>query len=111
MKINLNDDYSILEFNPDESEKWAYQELHDEIHRLQLKYPTNRIGIPDSLDGGWCISRDTSFWLVYHSERGVRTGLSIFTSPFDAVNYFLWSLIASPSEFGNSLGRLPRLRK
>jgi hypothetical protein len=111
MKINLKEDYFILDFDSDESEKWAYKELRDEMQRLQLKYPVNAIGMADSIDGGWCISRDTNFWLVYHSERGVRSGLSIFTSPFDAVNYFIWTLIASPTEFGTTVGRLPRLSK
>lgn len=111
MKIELSDRYEILPFDKKKVEDWAFEELRKEIKRLNINFNIHTIGIPDAFDdGGTCLHSEDGFWLVYHSERGKRSGLSVFTSPFDAVNFFLWSLISSPSQLNESVGLLPRFR-
>lgn len=111
MKIELGSIYEKMEFNINDVEKWAFNELSLEIKRLQIDYNIFAIGTPDAFsDGGWCISREDEYWLVYHSERGRRSGLSIFTSPFDAANFLLWTLIFSNSVESFPFCRLPKFK-
>lgn len=111
MKIETGPIYEKIEFNVDDVEKWAFNELSLEIKRLGIDYNTFAIGTPDAFsDGGWCISREDEYWLVYHSERGRRSGLSIFTSPFDAANFLLWTLATSSSIEQFPFGRLPKFK-
>lgn len=110
MKIDFERDYEILSFDYEEAEKWAYAELKHELQRLSVDYNVHAIGIADAVDGGWCINREDGFWLVYHCERGRRSGPSMFTSPFDAANFLLWSLVSTPEGTNSSVGRLPKLK-
>jgi hypothetical protein len=64
------------------------------LERLKVPHVNARlVGVPDAYpDGGWCIHEEGGVWLVYHSERGKRSGPAIFTSSFDAANFYLWNL-------------------
>jgi len=111
MKIELGPQYETRPFDKSKAEQWAFDELKAEILRLQLDYNVHALGTPDVFsDGGWCFHREDDYWLVYHSERGRRSGLSIFTSPFDAANFLLWKLVATPSGTNASVGLLPRVK-
>ena len=51
-----------------------------------------------SLSGGlpnesYCIDRDGTDWLVYYSERGLRSGLQRFNTESDACSHLLSVLI------------------
>ena len=51
-----------------------------------------------SLPGGlpnesYCIDRDGTDWLVYYSERGLRSGLQRFNTESDACSHLLSILI------------------
>lgn len=115
MKIDFEGQYEILEFDPVEAEEWAYRELKAELQRLitagyirpEKGVNPHAVGIADV--EGWCISREEKYWLVYLAERGKRSGVSIFTSPFDAANYFLWYHISHPKVESATVGRLPRV--
>ncbi|MGV0982935.1 MAG: hypothetical protein ACOYB2_00185 [Limnohabitans sp.] len=115
MKIDFERQYEFLQFDLIKAEEWAYRELKIELQRLlqaghirpETGVNPNAIGIPDV--EGWCISREDKYWLVYLAERGKRSGVSIFTSPFDAANYFLWSRISHPKVESTTVGRLPRI--
>ncbi|WP_445346689.1 hypothetical protein [Acinetobacter bohemicus] len=61
------------------------------------------------MDGGLCICRDGEYWLVYHSERDSKSALSLFTSPYSAVNFYLWSVLSDPNKENISIGRIPKL--
>lgn len=112
MRIDFGVNYEILPFDKDKAERWAFEELKSEIKRLNIDYNIYGLGIPDVFDdGGWCLHSEDEFWLVYHSERGKRSRLSIFTSPFDAANFLLWKLIATPTGTNQSVGLLPRLKQ
>ncbi|HOP11758.1 MAG TPA: hypothetical protein PK629_09745 [Oscillospiraceae bacterium] len=62
-----------------------------------LKTELIKLAIPDnsySLKGGlpnemYCISELDGKWLVYYSERGIKSALKIFNSEGEACNYFL----------------------
>ena len=45
----------------------------------------------------YCIDRDGAEWVVYYSERGVRTGLRRFSSESAACQYLLNELRDDPS--------------
>ena len=113
MKISLDAQYEIIDFDLFEAEKWAYRELKNELSKLNASgriHSSNSInphaiGIHDV--EGWCIAREDRYWLTYMAERGRRSRLSIFTSPFDAANYFLWTLLAHPSNGNCDIGELP----
>jgi hypothetical protein len=109
MKIELGSNYEFLLFDAASAEKWAINELKAEIKRLNLDYNIHALGIADVFDdGGWCFHSEDGVWLVYHSERGRRSGVSIFTSPFDGANFLLWKLVATPDGSNASVGLLPR---
>lgn len=68
----------------------ALTELGEEIKRLNVEVDVRLLGVPHAFpDGGWCIHQEDNVWLVYHSERGRRSRPAIFTSSFDAANFYL----------------------
>lgn len=90
---------------------WALNELAEELKRSKINININLLCAPDAFDdGGWCIHEEDGVWLVYHSERGHRSRPAIFTSSFDAANYYMWIHICSPTADNSSVGRLPRIR-
>lgn len=113
MKIDFEGQYEVLDFDPVEAENWAYKELKAELQRLiesgglrpEKGVNPHAVGVHDV--EGWCIARENRYWMVYMAERGKRSGLSIFTSPFNAANYFLWSLLAHPANGNTDIGELP----
>lgn len=112
MKIDFGVPYETLPFDKAEAERWAFDELKAEMKRLNVDYNVHALGIPDVFDdGGWCLHSEDGYWLVYHSERNKRSGLCIFTSPFDAANFLLWKLISTPEGTNESVGSLPRLKE
>lgn len=113
VKIEWDARYEFAPTVPEPFPNWAMKELAEELERLKVPDVHARLlGVPDAYpDGGWCIHEEGGVWLVYHSERGKRSGPAIFTSSFDAANFYLWNLISSPSADNSSVGRLPRIRK
>ena len=115
MKIEFDKRYEIFEFDPVEAEEWAYRELKTELQKLitaghirpEQGVNPHAVGMADV--EGWCISREDKYWLVYLAERSKRAGVSVFTSPFDAANYFMWSLISHPNIESSTVGRLPKV--
>jgi len=111
MKIEWDAKYEILPLMPDQNPNWALEELAAECKRLNLDIDVRELGVPDAYyDGGWCIHQEDGVWLVYLSERGRRARPAIFTSSFDAANYFLWINTSHPAADNSSAGRLPRLK-
>jgi hypothetical protein len=111
MKIEWDLRYEFVETPPSPVPNWALKELAEEIRRLNVDANVNLLGVPDAYpDGGWCIHEEDGVWLVYHSERGKRSGPAIFTSSFDAANFYLWIHICDPRADNSSVGQLPRLR-
>lgn len=124
MIINLNSDFDGINVNRNsfykseeerverlnKAEKIAYQQLTDELIKFGYKDLTVNIGAEHAnyLDGGLCINRDGEYWLVYHSERYRKSRLSLFTSPYDAANFYLWSIVAHPARESTSVGCIPR---
>jgi hypothetical protein len=109
MNINFGSNYEALPFDSKGAENWAFNEFRSEIKHLGVDYNIHALGLPDAFEnGGWCLHSEDEVWLVYHAERGRRSGMSIFTSPFDAVNFLLWKLVARPSGSNQSVGLLPR---
>lgn len=111
MKIEWDSVYEFVESVPGPVPNWALKELAEELQRLKVDVNVRLLGVPDAFpDGGWCIHEEDDVWLVYHSERGRRSGPAIFTSSFDAANFYLWCRIADPKAGNSDVGRLPRLR-
>jgi hypothetical protein len=111
MKIEWDDRYEFVPSLPEATPNWALTELADELRRLNVDVNVRLLGIPDAFpDGGWCIHEEGGVWLVYHSERGRRSGPAVFTSSFDAANFYMWIHICSPNADNSSVGRLPRVR-
>ncbi|MCS4511924.1 hypothetical protein [Xylophilus ampelinus] len=102
-------EFSSQENNP--RPNWALEELAEELVRLKVDVNPRLLGVADAFpDGGWCIHKEDNVWLVYHSERGRRSRPSIFTSPFDAANFYLWIHVCHPKGDNTSVGELPRMR-
>lgn len=111
MKIEWSDLYEFVQTPPGPTENWALKELAEELQRLKVDIDVRLLGIPDAFpDGGWCIHQEDDVWLVYHCERGRRSGPAIFTNSFDAANFYLWSRVAEPKAGNSDVGRLPRLK-
>jgi hypothetical protein len=111
MKIEWDSIYEFVETPPGPVPNWALKELAEELQRLKVDVDVRLLGLPDAFpDGGWCIHQEDEVWLVYHSERGRRSGVAIFTSSFDAANFYLWSRVSRPSSSSSDVGRLPRLK-
>jgi hypothetical protein len=111
MKIEWSPIYEFVESLPEPVPNWALKELAEELQRLQVDVDVRMLGVPDAFpDGGWCIHQEDEVWLVYHSERGRRSGPAIFTSSFDAANFYLWSCVSHPKSCNTDVGRLPRIR-
>jgi hypothetical protein len=111
MIIDWQGEYEIAPLVPGPSSNWPLKLLAHELQRLRVPVNVRRLGIPDAFpDGGWCIHQEGDVWLVYHSERGRRSGLSIFTNSFDAADFYLWRHIASPRAKSTDVGMLPRIR-
>jgi hypothetical protein len=112
MKIEWDDVYEFVQTPPGPVPNWALQELAEELQRLKINIDVRSLGVPDSggWDGGWCIHEEDGLWLVYHSERGRRSGVAIFTSSFDAANFYLWSRVAHPKSGNSDVGQLPRIK-
>lgn len=111
MKIDWDSRYEFPAPLPDPNPDWALQELAAELRKLKVDVNIELLGQPDAFpDGGWCIHQDGDVWLVYHSERGRRSGPSIFTSSFDAANFYLWIHVCHPKSDNSSVGQLPRIR-
>lgn len=109
MKIEWDNRYEFTSSLCQSSSRRAIEELAVEIQRLNVDVDVRLLGVPDAFsDGGWCIHEEDGVWLVYHSERGRRSGPAIFTSSFDAANFYLWKHIANPSADNSSVGLLPR---
>ena len=89
---------------------WALKELAAELQRLNVDVNVRLLGVPDAFaDGGWCIHEEGNVWLVYHSERGRRFRPAIFTSSFDAANFYLWIHVCHPESDNSAVGQLPRM--
>ncbi|NIM40200.1 MAG: hypothetical protein GTN84_14265 [Hydrogenophaga sp.] len=111
MKIQWSEEYEFVQ-TPEPTPDWALRELALELQRLKIDINVRLLGVPDAFpDGGWCIHKEDDIWLVYHSERGRRSGAAIFTSSFDAANFYLWSRVAHPRNDNSDVGMLPRLKK
>lgn len=97
--------------SPDPDPDWPLRELSAELQRLNVSVDVRLLGVPDAFpDGGWCIHKEGNVWLVYHSERGHRASPSMFTSLWDAANFYLWIHLGDPRSDSTSVGRLPRMR-
>ena len=60
-----------------------------------------------SLAGGlpnecYCIDRDGTDWLVYYSERGLRSGLQRFNTESDACSHLLSVLVSDTTTHSDS---------
>ena len=112
MKVEFDERYEFAPCVPSPVPNWALTELAAELQRLQVDVNVRLLGVPDAFpDGGWCIHEEDNVWLVYHSERGRRSGPAIFTSEFDAANFYLWIHICSPRAGNSDVGQLPRIPK
>lgn len=125
MKIEIDGEYEGLTINKNlfyasndekemaliEAERIAYEQLKEELVKIGELNLIKNIGVTeaDYLDGGKCICRSGDFWLVFHSERKVRSNLSLFSSPFDAVNFYIWGCISDPNKENLSIGCIPRI--
>jgi len=110
MKIEWDKKYEFAPYVEDPTSNWALKELSAELQRLQVDVNVRLLGVPDAFpDGGWCIHEEDNVWLVYHSERGRRSRPAIFTSSFDAANFYLWIHICNPKADNSSVGQLPRV--
>lgn len=109
MKIEWSDKYEFVKSIPGTVPNWALKELAEELKRLKVDINIHALGIPDV--GGWCIHQEDDVWLVYLSERGRRSRVAIFTSEFDAANFYLWRCVSHPKSGNSDVGRLPRLRE
>lgn len=111
MKIEWSEEYEFVASLPQSKPDWALKELAEEMQRLRVDVNVSLLGVPDAYpDGGWCIHKEGEVWLVYHSERGRRSRPAIFTSSFDAANFYLWIHICDPKADNSSVGQLPRMR-
>lgn len=111
MKIEWDARYEFVNKLPEPVPNRALKELGDELLRLKVDINVRLLGVPDAFpDGGWCIHKEDEVWLVYHSERGRRSGAAIFTSSFDAANFYLWCRIADPKSGNSDVGMLPRIK-
>lgn len=111
MKLQLDSRYEVHPPIEDPNPDWAMKELAAELQRLKVDVNVRLLGVPDAFqDGGWCIHEEEDVWLVYHSERGRRSRLAIFTSSFDAANFYLWIHVCHPKADNSSVGQLPRIR-
>ncbi|MBL0943060.1 MAG: hypothetical protein IBJ04_01860 [Hydrogenophaga sp.] len=109
MNIQWSDRYEFPPSLPDADPDWPLRELAAELQRLKVNVDVKMLGVPDAFpDGGWNIHKEDGVWLVYHSERGRRSRPSIFTSAFDAANFYLWIHVSNPKADNSSVGRLPR---
>ena len=88
--------------------KKALFQLVNELKRHNLDELLPCIGVEhaDYISGGWCIYKENGYWLVYHSERYIKSNLSIFTSVYDAVNFYIWSRLARPENDNSSIGMI-----
>ncbi|MCS4511925.1 hypothetical protein [Xylophilus ampelinus] len=87
MIVNWDSQYKILPERNDARPNWALEELAEELTRFKVDVDVRLLGVSDAFpDGGWCIHKEDDVWLVYHSERGRRSGPAIFISSFDAAN-------------------------
>lgn len=116
MIIELSGEYTDFKNNEEflslkEAENIAYQQLFDQLIKFGYKHLLINIGAEhaDYLDGGLCLYNDGKYWLVYHSERYKKSALAIFSSPYSAANYYLWSVLADPSKESTSVGMIPKL--
>jgi len=111
MKIEWDERYEFAPTPAPPPPNWALNELTAELRRLEVDVDTRLLGVPDAFpDGGWCIHEEQGVWLVYRSERGRRSGPALFTSSFDAANFYLWIHICDPRANNTSVGRLPRMK-
>lgn len=92
------------------AEATAYKQLIEELKSIGKEENIKNIGqdSSDYIHGGFCIVREGDFWLVFHSERQVRSKLSIFTSPYNAVNFYFWSIVCDPQKSSTSVGCIPK---
>ncbi|MCC6360308.1 MAG: hypothetical protein IT450_16315 [Phycisphaerales bacterium] len=75
------------------------------MHRAELIATLEREGIrPDAVDltnrgGTECLvlEKESERWIVYYSERGLRSGLKSFGNESDACHYILDRLRKDPS--------------
>lgn len=110
MKLEWDSRYEFTSSSSQNSSRRALEELAEELRRLKVDVDVRLLGMPDAFpDGGWCIHEEDDIWLVYHSERGRRSGPAIFTSSFDAANFYLWIHVCNPKNDNSSVGQLPRM--
>lgn len=108
--VDWGDKFYRLDFDKKVANDWAMTELKTELARLKVGINIHAVGVDGGDGDGWCIQQQGDIWLVYHIERGIKSGGAIFTNPFDAANYFLWLHISNPANDNSSVGRLPRLK-
>ncbi|RFP76885.1 hypothetical protein DY262_19680 [Hydrogenophaga borbori] len=96
MEIEWGSRYELPPPRPELPAAWALEELADELMRLRVGGVNPRLlGVPDAFGaGGWCIHPEGPVWVVYYAEGGRRWRPSVFTSPFDAANFYLWLHLA-----------------
>ena len=112
MKVDWDSKYEFVKTPPGPIPNWALKELAEELLRLKVDIDVRLLGVADAFpDGGMCIHEEDGVWLVYHSERGRRSGPAIFTSSFDAANFYLWRCISHPNSGNSDVGMLPRLKE
>lgn len=112
MKVNWDNKYEFIDTPPGPIPNWALTELVKELKRLDVEIDISLVGLPDAFpDGGWCIHQEDDVWLVYHSERGMRSGPAVFTSSFDAANFYLWKHVCHPKNSNTDVGLLPIRRE
>lgn len=110
MKIQFDSRYESPPLTVNHDPSWALRELAAELLRLKVDVNVRLLGVPDAFgDGGWCIHEEEDVWLVYHSERGRRSRPAIFTSSFDAANFYLWIHVCHPKADNSAVGQLPRM--
>jgi hypothetical protein len=110
MKVEWSRQYQFLAPPPGSRPAWpwALEELRQELLNWKADVNIHALGLPDG-DEGLCIHEEDGLWLVYYSERGMRSGAAVFTSPFDAANYYLWSIVCGyKTENLSTVGRLPK---
>jgi hypothetical protein len=54
-------------------------------------------GPDDNPNEALCLRQDKDSWVVYYSERGLRTGERTFTTEGEACGYFLEKMTADPT--------------
>lgn len=113
MKIewDSNYDFSFQRNFPDKDPHQTLKLLSEKIKSLKINTNISLLGIPDAYpDGGICIHQEGEVWLVYHSEKGMRSRPAIFINSYDAANFYLWIHLSCRQEGISFMKEFPCLR-